>query len=640
MANNNGNGQITIKADPDAVMPALLAMATPATLPQAEEGIYGPPGQLTPAQQAAVGPMPAPTRQDWHSLGSALPPIPTDVQGPPVPQAASPATPAVAAALPPIAAAPAAGSTAPTGALGTIPGTAPAGPAPPPQPQMSPQQQADLQTLPFTRPGAPAGGPAPAMTTPMPTPPPIPRRGFWGTLGQVAGTALGAVAPGVAAQIPGTPLGRIAAQQRGFAQQKLAAEVYKTQAEVERARAETAKAQAEALGEWRPTDLGTLVQTRSGQQVSIIGADPRMLDRLLPDDDRPYRGDVPATNKMFADQYYGSMAPDDPRRSQPVPAEMQMPTANPSWGDYKTRSEALTRTINESGTAEARRNNEINRQHALAIEQQNADIRRQEEEAKDQEPVVYFDKNGQRILDSRMAARQAGGKIIGRTMSPTEVDKETSITAQLNDVQLNLSRYQAAVDALGGKLPQDQIDAMTKIIAIDKALEGPVGNESITGQISAGQIPIAASQAQQSEMGAAWNYLAQKNPAGEAMMRGYFRMRGALLAYQRVISGSARQSQLGLQFEAPNVPEPYVGVGVASRRLKDFQENMDTVAKQVTRIPGMDIPSDIRDRFTGQRPQAQGGGAAAAAGAKETPVTRNGKIIGYTQDGTHISRLP
>lgn len=80
-------------------------------------------------------------------------------------------------------------------------------------------------------------------TTPQPTQAgaiqPTKGQRFLHALGQIAGTALGAVAPGVAMQIPQTPLGKIAAANRTMMQQRMATEL-------EKQKAETLTAQTEA----------------------------------------------------------------------------------------------------------------------------------------------------------------------------------------------------------------------------------------------------------------------------------------------------------------------------------------------------------------------------------------------------------
>jgi hypothetical protein len=109
-------------------------------------------------------------------------------------------------------------------------------------------------------------------------------------------------------------------------------------------------------------------------------------------------------------------------------------------------------------------------------------------------------------------------------------------------------------------------------------------------------------------------------------MTGYFRARGSLLAYQKALTGTGRTSQMGLQLEMPNLPEPYVGATVADKRMKAFQENIDVASKGLVRFPWLDSPDKVRSGIE----TPQGGGAAAAglpSGLPDVKTGNSGKPI-------------
>lgn len=94
-----------------------------------------------------------------------------------------------------------------------------------------------------------------------------------GLLGRIAGTALSALAPGVAALIPSTPLGRIAQQNRTLAQletaqqQQRQAQQEASEEGLKSAQAEEAQARAQALAQPPPKEtekLGATVDTGDG----------------------------------------------------------------------------------------------------------------------------------------------------------------------------------------------------------------------------------------------------------------------------------------------------------------------------------------------------------------------------------------
>jgi hypothetical protein len=264
-------------------------------------------------------------------------------------------------------------------------------------------------------------------------------------------------------------------------------------------------------------------------------------------------------------------------------------------------------TSKELDTLSGRYEGAAGRVSAADVANKNREAAKSEAEAtrqatKDEETVFAFDpKTKQRIFTTRGEAKAAGYTGLGKAVSEAEISKEEATTRQFNDVQMNVSRYKTALDALTAPIPASQVERMTRIVAILPGLE-KTGGEATIAQLTLGALPVVGSQALQNTMNSAWNHL---TPQEQELMTGYFRARGSLLAYQRALTGTGRTSQLGLQLEMPNLPEPYVGATVADKRIKAFQENIDVASKGLVRFPWLDSPEDIRKGIAGQIPLAR-----------------------------------
>lgn len=223
------------------------------------------------------------------------------------------------------------------------------------------------------------------------------------------------------------------------------------------------------------------------------------------------------------------------------------------------------------------------------------------------EPVMAYDpKTDQRVLSTMPQSKQLG---YTNPVKVTEgdINKETELTRQLNDVQLNTSRYR---ESLKHTSPADstQVTNMEKIIS-DKDL--------VSGLVP---LPAMFDYIKQGRQASAWNDLTPENQ--EAVM-GYLRMKGSAIAFQKAMTQTGRTSKEGLMVEFGNIPSPVEGATIGLKRLDAFQENIDTVGKGVTRVPWLPQPSDIRRSIETSRP-------SGPAPAQKTSSGLEGMDMGTT----------
>ena len=360
---NGNDSSLTLKLP---ALPALTAMTTGNTLPEVL-------ASMAPAQPAPPPDYFAPTAtlplsrtnaqvptNTLSSLPGSLYPstppgtifststarLPTD-QTPSTPSAQSPFGQIIPAAS---SGAPLTPGLNPQRALGAA---APTNPLLIPQPNLSPEQALAQQ-------------PPPASAT---TPfgqmiPPRPRtfgQKLLSTLGQIGGYALSAADPGLAAMIPQTPIGKIAQQQRGLEIQRTMADIAQKQAETGYQKAQTAALPSEialrtaqanqaqqtaaelASGEWKVSEYGIMVNSRTGEVKPLEGITPEnreaMFDKLLPDNSRPYRGDIAQANARFANQF--NSLPANVRGKANL-SDYQLPLKGATDGAFKNIDAGLT----------------------------------------------------------------------------------------------------------------------------------------------------------------------------------------------------------------------------------------------------------------------------------------------------------
>jgi hypothetical protein len=204
-----------------------------------------------------------------------------------------------------------------------------------------------------------------------------------------------------------------------------------------------------------------------------------------------------------------------------------------------------------------------------------------------QNPIFAVNpKTGQREL-STVADAKANGFTNPVKVSQPQVENETTLNAQLNDLQLNTSRYKAALNAMG-PLSKSDVANMTRVLS-DKSI-----NSFLTNELTLG---VALDQVSQGEKASAWNAL---SPDKQAALIGSLRMKNSALLFQKVSTGMGRASKEAMEIEISNMPSPIEGATVGNQKLQSFQENIDQMASRSVKLPWMDQPQDVRTRIERQ----------------------------------------
>ena len=204
-----------------------------------------------------------------------------------------------------------------------------------------------------------------------------------------------------------------------------------------------------------------------------------------------------------------------------------------------------------------------------------------------QNPVFAVNpKTGQRELTT-IADAKASRFTNPVKVSQSDLEHETTLNAQLNDLQLNTSRYKSALNAMGPLTAADRYN-MTRVLS-DKSISSFLTNELTLG--------AAMDQISQSEKGSAWNAL---SPDKQAALIGSLRMKNSALLFQKVSTGMGRASKEAMDIEIANMPSPIEGATVGNQKLQAFQENIDQMGSRAVKLPWQESYQDVKARVEGQ----------------------------------------
>jgi hypothetical protein len=195
-------------------------------------------------------------------------------------------------------------------------------------------------------------------------------------------------------------------------------------------------------------------------------------------------------------------------------------------------------------------------------------------------------KTGQRELVGKADAKEQG--LTNWTkVSQGDLEKETSLNAQLNDLQLNTSRFKTALNAMG-PLSSTDVANMTHI------LSDPNVNSGILNNIG---LPAVVSMMEQGAKAKEWNSL---SPDKQQALIGALRMKNSALLFQKVSTGMGRASKEAMDIEIANMPSPIEGATVGNQKLQAFQENIDQMASRSVKLPWQEQSQDVKSRIEGQ----------------------------------------
>ena len=215
-----------------------------------------------------------------------------------------------------------------------------------------------------------------------------------------------------------------------------------------------------------------------------------------------------------------------------------------------------------------------------------------EKSLKDQEiadnPVFAVDpKTNQRLQTTVGEAKQKGYSNPVK-VSQGDVEKEYQLNSQINDMQLNTSRYRVALNKMATVGPQERL-------AITHILSDPSVNNLLLQGVG---MPAVVSMAEQSGKGRDWNSL---KPATQDALIGYLRMKNTALLAQKALTGMGRASKEAMDIELANMPSPIEGATVGNKKLDAWQQNIDQIATRSVRLPGQDQAQDVRKRIESQQ---------------------------------------
>ena len=198
-----------------------------------------------------------------------------------------------------------------------------------------------------------------------------------------------------------------------------------------------------------------------------------------------------------------------------------------------------------------------------------------------------MDENGQLKYMSKADADKIHSTF--EEMKTGDVNKDRQALRQLNDVQMNTSRYRKAINSFTGPIPADQVDAMQRVLA--------GVNQSDVEKMGYLTLGALMNMMEQGEVGKSWNNLSK--PGRDAVI-GYLRAKGSVIAYQKALSGIGRTNKEQMDIEMANLPEPYIGATVGNPRLDSWQENIDRAADGFPEnLPGVKHPKAIRESVEG-----------------------------------------
>jgi hypothetical protein len=141
-----------------------------------------------------------------------------------------------------------------------------------------------------------------------------------------------------------------------------------------------------------------------------------------------------------------------------------------------------------------------------------------------------------------------------------------------------------------------------------------------------------------------WGHL---SPEEKDALVGYTGARGAVIAYQKAVSGSGRANKEQLELELQNIPTPLEPRDVRERKFERFQANIDQTGAGLPKMVGVDRPQEIRQRIETEESKKAGATHVYEPGSGQTiPVdgtaVKNifGKVIGYTDKDGKLVRFP
>ncbi len=231
----------------------------------------------------------------------------------------------------------------------------------------------------------------------------------------------------------------------------------------------------------------------------------------------------------------------------------------------------------------------------LAVQKEQADIAEKRSmekknlaEAKkadqaDNKPVYAFNTQTKQLEQTTRSTVVGNPTLYTNPVEVKESDirKDTELARQLGDAQLNLSRYRAAAQKLDNLSLSEQ-----------RAAAALVGEDKLKAEFMGAQIPTDwLNKLLTSE-----NWKMLPKTAQDAVI-GYIGARGAVIAYQKAVSGSGRANKEQLELELQNIPNPLLPKDVREAQFERFQQNIDQTGAGLPKMVGIERPKEIQQRI-------------------------------------------
>lgn len=199
-------------------------------------------------------------------------------------------------------------------------------------------------------------------------------------------------------------------------------------------------------------------------------------------------------------------------------------------------------------------------------------------------PVYAYDPQQKAtVLTTRSDATDRNLSAV-RNVTQPEIEKDSQMARQLGDAQMNLSAYRVSAREMGDLSSTDK-SRIASMMSNPQLKIGLWGTEIPTNWL--GTLSDSS-------------YWKQLSPQAQDAMVGYVGARGSIIAYAKAISGSGKLTESQLETELRNLPDPTVPADVREKQFERFQRNIDQAASGIPKIPGVDLPSEIRQRIESQ----------------------------------------
>jgi hypothetical protein len=262
------------------------------------------------------------------------------------------------------------------------------------------------------------------------------------------------------------------------------------------------------------------------------------------------------------------------------------------------------------------------------------DRARNDSSGKNDKPIYAYNKITKEREQTTRAEMNSKPGVYSNPVDIKESDlrKDTELARQLGDAQMNISRYRAASNRFVGTLNYDQRADVASLFAEDKLKLGLWGAEVPVDFIN----KMYTSQT--------WKKL---SPEAQDAVIGYVGSRGAVIAYQKAVSGSGRANKEQLELELQNIPTPLEPANVREKKFDRFQANIDQTGAGIPKLVGVDRPLEIRQKIEAEEAQKAGAThvyeptSGQPIPADSTPVKNIfGRVIGYKDAHERMTMFP